>query len=295
MKWLPDRTLDHLRVVLESPDLSGTKYRVIREIGRGGMGVVYEAEDVELDRRVALKVLNGADFSGEARILARLEHPGIVPVHDAGMLPDGRVFYAMKLVEGTRLDRLAASGASLASRLRMFQKACETVAFAHSHGVIHRDLKPQNILVGSFGEVLIMDWGVARRGPQPDAAPGTVMGTAGYMAPEQARGEVDRIDERSDVYALGAILRFLSGEKDVPKRLAAIAAKAMAAEPDARCPSARDLGADVARFLDALPVTAYREGIFERLARVVSRNRMAVVLVAAYLLMRVLLLLFRRP
>lgn len=294
MRWLGHKTLEHLREVVEAPDLSGTKYRLIREIGRGGMGIVYEAEDVELDRRVALKVLNGVDISGEARILARLEHPGIVPVHDVGTLPDGRVFYAMKLVEGTRLDRLAQSGASLADRLRVFQKACEAVAFAHSHGVIHRDLKPENIMVGSFGEVLIMDWGVARRGPQPDAAPGTVMGTAGYMAPEQARGEVDRVDERSDGYALGAILRFLAGDREVPRRLAAISAKAMATEPGNRYASAQDLGADVARFLDGLPVEAYHEGIFERLARVASRNQMAVVLVAAYLLMRVLLLLFTR-
>jgi serine/threonine protein kinase len=165
--WLSDRTLDHLRAVADEPDLSGTRYQLAEPVGRGGMGRVYRARDTGLDRYVALKILHTAEAGeadrliAEAKILARLEHPGIVPVHDAGTLPDGRVFCAMKLVRGTRLDALARDTADLPERLRIFQRICETVAFAHAHGVLHRDLKPQNIMVGSFGEVLVLDWGIA--------------------------------------------------------------------------------------------------------------------------------------
>src|SRR5690349_19374580 len=169
------------------------------------MGAVYLAEDRELDRLVAIKVLNTPEISDdlrnrmvrEAQIIARLEHPGIVPVHDVGTLPDGRIFYAMKLVRGSRLDEYAAQGASLRDRLRKFQAVCDAVAFAHAHGVIHRDLKPQNIMIGSFGEVLVLDWGVAKIRDDGHSSvayqtmEGTVIGTRHYMSPEQARGEID--------------------------------------------------------------------------------------------------------
>ena len=156
MKWLSDDKLDHLL------DIVGTKYECVEELGRGGMGTVYLAEDRELDRLVAVKVLNTPDVTDdlrermirEAQIIARLEHPGIVPVHDAGTLPDGRIFYAMKYVRGSRLDEYAAQRTSLNDRLRKFQAVCDAVAFAHAHGVIHRDLKPQNIMIGSFGNGL---------------------------------------------------------------------------------------------------------------------------------------------
>src|SRR5207253_4507257 len=207
----------HLRQVADWPDCTGTRYRLVEKIGQGGMGSVYLARDQELDRPVALKVLadgrTQADLQSriaqEARILARLEHPGIVPIHDFGTLPDGRVYYAMKLVRGRRLDEWTADGHPLAERLGTFAKVCEAVAFAHAHGVLHRDLKPQNVMVGAFGEVLVMDWGLAKtvRGapypvlstphaagggaeqPEPSlAAPatstqaGAVLGTPGYMA-----------------------------------------------------------------------------------------------------------------
>src|SRR6185295_20385903 len=167
---LSDRTLDHLREVVEWPDLSETRYELRRELDRGGMGVVYAAHDRELHREVALKVLatavadadSATRLRREARIIAGLEHPGIVPVHDVGTLPDGRIFYAMKFVRGHRLDEYAVQGASLRDRLRKFQAVCDAVGFAHAHGVIHRDLKPQNIMIGSFGEVLVLDWGVAK-------------------------------------------------------------------------------------------------------------------------------------
>ena len=141
------------------------------------MGVVYSARDRELDRQVALKVLATAVADAEstdrlrreARIIAGLEHPGIVPVHDVGSLPDGRVFYAMKLVSGQRLDAFLGGGRPLPEKLRVFLRVCEPVAFAHAHGVIHRDLKPENVMVGPFGEVLVMDWGVAKRLEDGDA------------------------------------------------------------------------------------------------------------------------------
>ena len=203
-------------------------------------------------------------------MLARLEHPGIVPVHDAGLLPDGRAFYAMKRVRGLRLDEHARA-VPLAERLRAFERICEAVAFAHAHGVIHRDLKPENVMVGPFGEVLVMDWGVAKvrpsllrrhaslsqplpvreggrageegRGGEGEAAAptahGTILGTPGYMAPEQERGEVDRIDERTDVWALGALLGFLLAGEEAPRPLEAIRRRAMAAEPEDRYPGSR--------------------------------------------------------
>ncbi len=274
MKWLSDRTVEHLRQVAEWPDLTGTKYELVAELARGGMGTIYIARDRELDREVAVKVLSGPGAE-EARILARLEHPGIVPVHDVGALPDGRVFYVMKLVRGRRLDEWGQEQA-LGERLRAFQKLCEAVAFAHAHGVIHRDLKPENIMVGAFGEVLVMDFGVA------------VAGTPGYMAPEQERGVVE---ERSDVYALGVILKDLVG-KGAAKPLRAVWARAMAVDRGERYAGVQELSSEVGRYVAGDRVLAYREGILERAGRLAARHRTAVLLVLAYLLMRLLLLLF---
>ena len=343
MRWLSDRTVEHLRRVAEWPDLGDTKYRVLEELGSGGMGTVYLAEDRVLGRKVALKVVGPGAASPEiaartlreARIIARLEHPGIVPVHDAGTLPDGRMFYAMKRVDGRRLDELAPQ-ASLPERLRAFERVCDTVAFAHAHGVLHRDLKPENVMVGSFGEILVLDWGVAKilempeesaphdGGPATPAATaaGTVMGTLAYMAPEQAEGLADRVGTASDVYALGAILYFLltlrppfEGDAALsrvrgasasapppanahapatPRPLAAIAAKAMAVDPASRYASALDLARDVGKYLDGEPVTAYRETVFEKAARFFGRYRTAILLIAAYILARALLLIFYR-
>jgi len=305
MKWLSDDKLNHLRSVVAEPDFSATKYTFVKELGRGGMGVVCLAEDRELDRLVAIKVLNTPDVTEdlrnrmvrEAQIIARLEHPGIVPVHDVGTLPDGRIFYAMKYVRGSRLDEYAAQGASLRDRLRKFQAVCEAVAFAHAHGVIHRDLKPQNIMIGSFGEVLVLDWGVAKIRDDPRSSAsfqtdeGTVIGTQRYMSPEQARGEINQLDERSDIYALGAVLHFLLNDQlKVGKPAQAICSKAMASAKENRYATASDLSADIARLLDAEPVTAYRENAIERTSRWVGKNRFLVLLVLAYLLMRIFLI-----
>ncbi|HEY4231196.1 MAG TPA: serine/threonine-protein kinase [Thermoanaerobaculia bacterium] len=315
MRWLSNATVANLRRVAEWPDLGATKYRVLGELGRGGMGTVYLAEDTALDRRVALKVVATAASAPEAaermlreaRILAGLEHPGIVPVHDAGALPDGRVFYAMKRVDGQRLDALAGT-LPLPERLRIFRRICEAVAFAHARGVIHRDLKPENVMVGSFGEVLVMDWGVAKVLSEPASglpvaggraargtADGTIIGTPDYMAPEQAEGAVERTGPRADVYALGGILAFLlRPEPAAPRPLATVVAKARAQRPEDRYASAEELSAEVTRYLEGERVLAHSEGVLERLERVFARYRAAILLIAAYLVVRTLLLIFGR-
>jgi serine/threonine protein kinase len=327
MNWLSDQAVSRLQAASALPDLAGTRYGLVKRIGSGGMGAVYLAEDSVLGRRVALKVLDVPSEDGEltarllreAHILARLEHPGIVPVHDAGRLADGRVFYAMKYVEGERLDRLAQATASLAERLRLFQRICEAVGFAHARGILHRDLKPENVMVGPFGEVLVMDWGIAKilrgapecggrekpwsgdsaarrfsGGATVETEHGAVLGTPGYMSPEQARGDVERLDQRADIYSLGAILQFIAGD-GAPRPLAAIARKAMASEPSGRYESAAELGGEISRYLDGLAVAAYPENIFRRVGRWGSKYRVAILLVLTYLVVRAALLIwFRR-
>jgi serine/threonine protein kinase len=346
------------------------------------MGTVYRARDRDLGREVALKVVAApatgwvdapeARLLAEARILARLEHPGLVPVHDLGTLPDGRVFYAMKRVRGRRLDAYARErrAGGRGELLRVFERICETVAFAHAHGVIHRDLKPENVMVGSFGEVLVLDWGLAKvratplatgsaapdapaggtvaslatfagtatfegfedfesletgeslastqstgstermgisgRFASPATSPGVALGTPGYMAPERSLGAP--ADERSDVFALGAILRFLlTGSPktaatatgggvggSVPKPLLAICAKATAEDPERRYGGAVGLAADLARYTAGSQVEAFPEGLARRAGRLARRHAAPLLLLLAYLLMRVVLLLFAR-
>ena len=344
MKFLSDKAVERLRDAGEIPDLTGTRYRLLERVARGGMGVVYAAKDEKLQRRVALKVLDVASADGdfanrlirEALVLARLEHPGIVPVHDVGTLNDGRVFYTMKFVHGQRLDQYVETVPSVTERLRLFLRICDAVAFAHARGVLHRDLKPSNIMVGSFGEVLVMDWGLAKllredagkqsriADPDPDATifekpnkaadsngegqttatgHGTIMGTPGYMSPEQARGDVEHLDARSDIFSLGALLRFLlaknsdsaknaSEKQHLNKALEAICSKAAASNPESRYPSVSELAQDVSRYLDGLAVAAHRESFFEKLMRFYRRYRFFILLVAAYLVMRVLILFF---
>jgi serine/threonine protein kinase len=340
VKFLSDRVVDRLRQSADMPDLSGTRYQLLERVARGGMGVVYAALDEMLGRRVALKVLDvpiaGGDLARrlnrEARVLARLEHPGIVPVHDVGTLADGRVFYAMKFVEGQRLDKYIEAVPSLPDRLRLFLRICDAVAFAHARGVLHRDLKPANVMVGAFGEVLVMDWGLAKilreqsaempeedpeatvlHVPEADDGPadgmeatqvtgqGTVLGTPGYMSPEQAAGDVAHLDERSDIFSLGAVLRLLCTAPATAnshlrwrrdKALEAICAKATESNPASRYVSVSELSADVSRYLDGLPVSARKETIFDKAARLYRRHTVAILLIAAYLLVRTLILLF---
>lgn len=325
MKFLPDQVVARLQMEMQTPDLSGTRYRAFKLLGHGGMGAVWLAEDSVLQRAVALKILSAENSSAdmaarlmqEAVILARLEHPGIVPVHDAGTLPDGRTFYCMKYVEGQTLDRHI-EGLPIRQRLQLFQRIAEPLAFAHARGIVHRDLKPGNVMVGAFGEVLVMDWGLAKIVADAEGkassqslparmaysaltSHGTVLGTPGFMAPEQERGDVTMIDQRTDVFGLGSILRYMLGGPagtvsgaSPSKQLQAICQKAMAAEMAQRYSSVQELAADIGKYLDGMPVSAYHENIFERMIRLINRNRVAVVLILAYLLMRVVFILFSR-
>lgn len=287
MNWLHDSALHRLRALLDVPDLTGTRYQLLHLLGRGGMGAVYAVQDTVLGRTVALKVVEtgaGTDdtLPQEARVMARLEHPGLVPVHDAGVLPDGRAYYVMRLIQGERLDRWAAEAKPLFSRLTVFLRICEPVAYAHSQGVAHRDLKPQNIMLGPFGQVLVLDWGLtAVAGPA---------GTPGWMAPEQAGGAAG---PAVDVYALGRLLVYLAGE-DARTALRIIAAKAAATDPEVRYGSAEELAEEVRRFLAGERVLAHEETVWERATRLFHRHRVTCALVLAYLLMRIIVFLVMR-
>lgn len=282
---ISEPALDRLSAMFRAPDVAGTRYELVSILGRGGMGIVYLARDTVLDREVALKIVEGsAGDTNEARILARLEHPGVVPVHDFGQLPDGRLFYAMKRVRGDRLDRWMAAQHDLPERLGVFLRVCDAVAFAHAHGVIHRDLKPENVMVGEFGEVLVLDWGVARQ-MQIAECKLQMVGTAEFMAPEQARGDAT-VDHRADVYALGAMLE--SFGEVIP--VLAIARKARSADPGARYQSVQALAADVSRYLAGRAVEAHRETVVDRLARFERRYRLPILLVLTYLAVRALML-----
>ncbi|MHC4974430.1 MAG: tetratricopeptide repeat protein [Planctomycetota bacterium] len=224
-----------------------SRYQVAGEIARGGVGVIYKGRDRDLGRDVALKVLRREHarnpgilerFIEEAQIAGQLQHPGMVPVYGIGLQPDDRPYFTMKLVKGRTLAALLKERRDPGERrrhfLRLFEQICQTMAYAHSRGVIHRDLKPSNVMVGSFGEVLVVDWGFAkvlgRAEPArteeertviatirstshgSDSLAGSVMGTPAYMPPEQALGQVEELDERADVFSLGAILcRILTG------------------------------------------------------------------------------------
>jgi serine/threonine-protein kinase len=298
------------------------RYQVLDTIAQGGMGAVLRARDLILGRDLAIKLLLDrhqgqpdllARFLEEAQIAGQLEHPGIVPVHELGE-SGGRPYFTMKLVQGQTLAALLAARRTPADDLprflHVFEQVCQAVAYAHSQGVIHRDLKPLNIMVGAFGEVQVMDWGLAkvlaedrrerqrpettaggvqtvRSGqPQTRSLAGMVVGTPAYMAPEQARGEIDLLDERCDVFGLGAILcEILTGQpphggdsrEEVLRRvregnlgdalarldacgadlpLLLLARRCLAAEPAER---PRDAGAVAAE------VTAYQASVQERL------------------------------
>ncbi len=335
--FLNDKAVERLRNAGALPEFSGTRYILLDFLAQGGMGTVYTAEDKTLNRRVAIKVLDSSDPRGEleerllreARVLAKLEHPGIVPVHDAGTLPDGRVFYVMKFVEGSRVDQSVASVSSLPERLRLFLRICETVSFAHSRGILHRDMKPANVMVGAFGEVLVMDWGLAKvlqsdarsseetivsTAPLSDTIAvdtatqitsatrdGMVMGTPGFMSPEQAQGKSSSLDARTDIFSLGKLLEVMvkpaknSTAFRIPRVLRAICEKASAENLTDRYGSVSALAADISQYLDGMPVSAHRENLWERTQRFYIRYQAAILLITVYLLMRTLFVFFDRP
>jgi len=316
------------------------RYEQVCEHARGGLGRVVRAVDKRLGRTVAVKELlpraaNGSTSANEARFLrealitARLEHPGIVPVHEAGRWPSGDPYYVMKLVEGRTLKELITASSTLRDRMALLPHViavADAVGYAHSQGVIHRDLKPSNVIVGEFGETIVVDWGLARetrRAPVPDVpedvlasgsgistVSGKVVGTPAYMAPEQARGEL--VDERADVYAIGAVLyellagmpphhddtpqatlerviagppRPISRVAHVPSELATIVNKAMGRDPSSRYTNATALAEDLRRYQTGKLVSAHTYSAWSLVRKKIAQHRgvvaMAIVSVLA--------------
>ncbi|MFI5458882.1 MAG: serine/threonine-protein kinase [Isosphaerales bacterium] len=330
----------------------GQRFRILRPHAKGGLGTVFVALDCELHREVALKQIleQHADdpesrqrFVAEAEITGRLEHPGVVPVYGLGTDSFGRPYYAMRFIKGDSLkeaiarfhgdDTLEADpgrrSLELRKLLRCFTDVCNAIDYAHSRGVIHRDLKPANIIVGKHGETLVVDWGLAKAVGRADPSvgeqtiapsssgssetlPGSALGTPAYMSPEQARGELNRLGPRSDVYSLGATLYCLITGKPpfegddvgailhavqegqfrrpsqhdhaLDKALEAICLKALAKEPEDRYPTPRALADDLDRWMADEPVTAWREPLARRARRWARRNRTAVTSLAAAVL-----------
>lgn len=305
MSRVPDGAVRRLREQIASglrpplPELIAGRYAPVALLGRGGMGEVHRATDRLLGRDVAMKVLTTRTDDTfterlrlEARVLARLEHPGIVPVHDAGVLEDGRAFYVMRLVEGARLDEFART-AGRGELLRSLLRISDAVAFAHGRGIIHRDLKPGNVMIGPFGEVLVLDWGVAKELGAAERP--TIVGTPGYMAPEQARGDA-ATDHRADIHALGVMLGELlahPAQGPVPRPLASVIARATAADAGARYASVTGLAEDLRRWLDGERVLAHRETTPERVWRFALRHQLAILLLLSYALLRTLALVWR--
>jgi WD40 repeat protein len=317
-------TGDHLAL----PRVDPQDYALGAEIGRGGMGRVLAARDLRVGRPVAVKELHhrspqlATRFEREARVTARLQHPGIVPIYEIGRWPDGTPFYSMRMVDGRALREAIDEAGTLAGRLGLLTAviaATEAVAFAHAQRIIHRDLTPSNVLVGAYGETIVIDWGLAKdlaaRDGDDDDLPdegaragardsgltsaGAVIGTAAYMPPEQASGKA--VDERADVYALGAILyHLLAGRSPyrgkrtdelvaqvkagppppvdsivtgAPRDLVSIVGKAMARDARDRYASARELAEELKRFQTGRLVEAHVYTTRERMRRFVARNR----------------------
>jgi serine/threonine protein kinase len=338
------------------PTVERENYEMLGEIAVGGIGRIHRAREGRLGRPVAIKELLGeaspvieARFVREALITARLQHPSIIPIYEAGRWPTGELFYAMKLVDGRSLAEVL-EGRGYAQRLELLPHVlavAEAIAYAHSRHILHRDLKPANILVGEFGETLVIDWGLAKdlsehqvppiaglapsRGPAFDSysredatsesltMQGAVIGTPAYMPPEQAAGNA--VDERADVYALGAILyhvlagcppyvggspmdvvhRVLTGpptplnqqQSGIAKDLSTIVEKAMARAPRTRYPTALELADDLRRFQTGQIVGAHVYSSRELLRRFVRRHRAPLLVALAVLAALIAVALYR--
>ena len=326
------------------------RYPVLGVLGSGGMGEVLHVRDPELNRDVALKLIRAEAMSEravqkfvlEAQVTGQLQHPNIVPLHELGRDDAGRLYFTLKKVDGRTLEAMLADERAAgtrwsdgeARRIEIMIKICDALSYAHARGVIHRDLKPANAMVGAFGEVLVMDWGLAKLAGQPDlAAPGVVLdlrcvasqevplatldgtlcGTPAYMAPEQAEGAMDRIDERTDVYALGAILyemltleppatgatawavvakvvvgdipppRTRAPRRGIPAELEAVVVRAMALAPEDRYASVADLAADLRAYVDGRLLVAAHYSLGARLAKLARRRRGPLLAAAAVL------------
>jgi serine/threonine protein kinase len=302
-----------------------------RMLGEGGMGRVLEGFAPDLGQHLAIKQLRAewmedgevrSRFEEEVAVMASIDHPGVLPVFGIGIDGERHLFYAMKKVEGRTLGQLIAEGADKAGSvprrrnlLGILLDVCETVAAAHSKGIIHRDLKPENLLVDHHRSVYVIDWGLAKRGETPGGSgptmPGKIMGTPGYMAPEQAEGRSDRAGAQADVFALGVILyeiltgrRPFAAENDraemmgaihqtpvpprginwlIPRDLNAVCLKALHKDPASRYPSAGSLADDLRAHLEGRPVSAIRPNPIERLRYAARRNPVRAAVISSVL------------
>ncbi len=290
-----------------------SNYSIVGEIARGGMGIVYRANDTRLKRDVAIKVIRSGCSSSEesrrflieAQSSAKLDHPNIVPVFESGE-HDGQPFIALAFVNGSSLwSKIADQPMKDRQAAALFVEICDAIAYAHSMGVIHRDLKPQNILISADGKPKVTDFGLAKstRGDSSLTREGTVMGTPSYMPPEQALGKTEQVNELSDVYSLGATLyatlttrppfqavspietirQVVDAEPMPPgllnvnlaKDLETICLKALRKEPSKRYSSATEMKEDLIRFLDGVPIQARRVSAIEKTWRWCKRNSLS--------------------